>query len=242
MTSGGNGKVSTDVRMPRAWVWLVASATIAGCGGVSGLDPVSSHAVDLSGSWILNRQASDDPQKLLDKLRPKMTTHRDTGIMEDNDSDSGPQQGGTGQRGRRSQQIPIQQLSRNNQVITHTQVMRALSADVARADQLTIRQKPDQMMFDYGTTARTFTPGSKSVVSASWGVADQSSGWSGKEFVIQVRPQAGVRSVESFSLSPDGKHLMEELHLGGGDYPSVELKRVYDHTDNPLPRALPTND
>jgi hypothetical protein len=79
-------------------------------------------------------------------------------------------------------------------------------------------------------------------VSAAWGVADQSSGWKGKEFVIQVKPQTGVASVEKYSLADDGKRLIEELHLGGGDFPSVKLKRVYDHTDRPLPRALPTNE
>lgn len=231
------------MRTAAAWLCMLAAAGTGGCASVSSLDPASPKAIDLSGNWVLNRQASDDPQKILDKLRPKATARRDPSMIDDSDSDSdGGQQGSNGPRGRRSQQIPVQQLYRNNQFITHTQVMRALSVDVLRADQVTVRQTPGQMTFDYGTTARSFTPGAKSVVSASWGVADQSSGWKGKEFVIEIKPQTGVRSIETFSLSPDGKHLIEQLHLGGGDYPRVELKRVYDHTDNPLPRALPTND
>jgi hypothetical protein len=52
----------------------------------------------------------------------------------------------------------------------------------------------------------------------------------------------GVASVEKFSLAPDGKHLTEELQLGGGEYPSVKLKRVYDHTDRPVSRDVPTSD
>jgi len=224
----------------------LTSLSLVGCFGVSTLDPAAPHSIDLSGNWILDRQASDDPQKLLDKLRPKETTHRDMSAADDGlgPYDNGQQdgQGGNGPRGRRSQQAMQPLLYRNNQIITHTQVMRALSADVARADQLTIRQTHTQLTLDYGITARTFTPGLKSVVSASWGVADQSSGWKGKEFVIEVKPQTGVRSVESYTLSSDGKHLIEQLHLGGGDYPNVALKRVYDHTDQPLPRSIPMND
>jgi hypothetical protein len=48
--------------------------------------------------------------------------------------------------------------------------------------------------------------------------------------------------METFSLSDDGKHLIEELRLGGGDFPAVKLKRVYDRADHPLPRAVPTTD
>ncbi|HEY3784655.1 MAG TPA: hypothetical protein VGL55_05195 [Steroidobacteraceae bacterium] len=227
------------MQIARLCLYALALAALAAC-GVSSLDPDSPHSVDLSGNWVLNHAASDDPQKLFDKLRPKATTHRDMSMTDDGlpPYDSGQQDGQSGgPRGRRQQP-----LYRNNGFITHTQVMRALSADVARADKLSVRQTPSQMTLDYGNTARTFTPGTKSVVSAAWGVADQSSGFKGKEFVIQVKPQTGVRSVESFSLSPDGKHLIEQLHLGGGEYPSVELKRVYDHTDSPLPRVLPTND
>jgi len=117
-----------------------------------------------------------------------------------------------------------------------------LQADLARARNLTIRQSPEQFSLDYGSTVRSFTPGAISVVSASWGVADQSSGWKGRDFVIQVKPQMGVASYEKFSLAEDGKRLTEELSLGGGEFPSVKLKRVYDHTDRPLPRAVPNNE
>jgi hypothetical protein len=130
----------------------------------------------------------------------------------------------------------------NNDAYTHSTVIKMLQADLARAENLTIRQSAERVSLDYGSTVRNFTPGSVSVVSAAWGVADQSSGWKGKDFVIHVKPQMGVASVEKYTLSEDGKRLTEELSLGGGEFPSVKLKRVYDHTDRPLPRAVPTND
>ncbi len=130
----------------------------------------------------------------------------------------------------------------NNEAYTHAVVMKMLMADVARAENLTIHQSAELVSFDYGNSVRSFTPGSKSVVSAAWGVADQSSGWKGKDFVIEVKPQTGVSTTETFSLSNDGKHLVEDLRMGGGDFPSIRLKRVYDQSDRPLQRAVPTND
>jgi len=231
---------------------VVASVALAGCGSVGRFDPNPAHTVDLSGSWTLDRALSDDPKGVLEKLRPKPVKRGDTPPDDGLGDDSGPpagggQQGG-GQRGggrsRRggSQGQPQMAYRNNNDAYTHSTVIRMLQADLARAQSLTIRQAPDQFTLDYGSAVRTFTPGAVSVVSAAWGVADQSSGWKGREFVIQVKPQMGVATVESFSLADDGKHLVEELHMGGGDFPAVKLKRVYARADHPVPRDAPTND
>jgi hypothetical protein len=229
----------------------VASVALAGCGSVSRLEANPAKPVDLSGSWVLDRAASDDPKPILEKLRPKPQTRRwDASPDDGTDDETGPpgggQQGG-GQRGggrsrRGGQQQPQVTYRNNNDAYTHMTVIKTLMADLARAPSLTIHQSPERFSLDYGSSVRTFTPGAVSVVSAAWGVADQSSGWKGREFVIQVKPQTGVASVERYTLSDDGKRLIEELRLGGGDFPSVQLKRVYDHTDRPLPRGLPTDE
>jgi hypothetical protein len=233
----------------------MASAVLAGC-GIARLEQSPSKTVDLTGSWLLNRPASDDPKPLLDKLRPKPVSHRwgDTSSDDGSGDDSGPpeggqQGGGGGQRGggrsRRGgggQAQPDLAYRNNNDAYTHTTVIKMLQADLARAGTLTIRQSADEFSLDYGSAVRNFTPGAVSVVSASWGVADQSSGWKGKDFIIQVKPQMGVASYEKYTLSADGRQLTEELSLGGGEFPSVKLKRVYDRTDRPLPRAAPNNE
>ncbi|HWM68172.1 MAG TPA: hypothetical protein VNO35_16390 [Steroidobacteraceae bacterium] len=230
----------------------MAAGMLAGC-GVTRLEQSPSKRVDMSGSWILDTEASDDPKPLLEKLRPKPVSRRwgdpppDDGTGDDTGPPSGGGQQGGGQRGggrgrRGGQSQPDLAYRNNNDAYTHTTVLKMLQADLARARNLTIRQSPEQFSLDYGSTVRSFTPGSISVVSASWGVADQSSGWKGRDFVIQVKPQMGVASYEKFTLAEDGKRLTEELSLGGGEFPSVKLKRVYDHTDRPLPRAVPNNE
>jgi hypothetical protein len=230
----------------------MAAGMLAGC-GVTRLEQSPSKMVDMSGSWILDTEASDDPKPLLEKLRPKPVSRRwgdpppDDGTGDDTGPPSGGGQQGGGQRGggrgrRGGQSQPDLAYRNNNDAYTHTTVLKMLQADLARARNLTIRQSSEQFSLDYGSTVRSFTPGAISVVSASWGVADQSSGWKGRDFVIQVKPQMGVASYEKFSLAEDGKRLTEELSLGGGEFPSVKLKRVYDHTDRPLPRAVPNNE
>jgi hypothetical protein len=232
------------------------AVALAGCGSVSRLNSDPSKQVDLSGSWVLDHAASEDPKPLLDKLRPKPVSRRwnqppaDDGTGDDSGPPEGGGQqggGGGGQRGGRSrrgggQGQPQMAYQNNNDAYTHTTVIKMLQADLARAEHLTIHQSAERFSLDYGGTARNFTPGAISVVSAAWGVADQSSGWKGKDFIIQVKPQQGVASYEKFSLADDGKRLIQELRLGGGEFPSVKLKRVYDHTDRPLPRSVPTTD
>ncbi|HEV7441632.1 MAG TPA: hypothetical protein VGO18_03495 [Steroidobacteraceae bacterium] len=237
---------------------VVASVALAGCGSVGRFDPSPAHTVDLSGSWTLDRTLSDDPKPIIEKLRPQPAKHGwDRPPDDELEDDTGPpegggRQGGGGGGGRggggsrrggsQSQGQPQVAYRNNNDAYTHSTVMKMLLADLARAESLTIRQDPDRFTLDYGGAVRNFTPGAVSVVSASWGVADQSSGWKGREYVIHVKPQMGVASVESFSLTDDGKHLVEELHLGGGEFPGVKLKRVYDRADHPVPRDVPTND
>jgi hypothetical protein len=229
----------------------LAAVALAGCASVGRFDPSPAHTVDLSGSWILDHAASDDPKAVIEKLRPKPVKHSwdmppDDGTGDDTGPPEGGGQQGGGQRGGRSrrggsQGQPQVTYRNNNDAYTHSTVLKMLQADLAR-ESLTIRQAPDRFTLDYGSVVRNFTPGAVSVVSAAWGVADQSSGWKGKEFVIQVKPQMGVATVESFSLADDGNHLVEQLHMGGGDFPAVKLKRVYDRADHPAPRDVPTSD
>jgi hypothetical protein len=229
-----------------------AVAALAGCSSVGRFQENPAHSIDLSGNWALNHTLSDDPKPVIESLRPKPVKHRwDMGPEEGGD-ESGPPQGGQqggGSGGGRSRrgggsqgQGPTVVYRNNNDAYTHSTVLKVLTADLARADNLTVRQGATTFSLDYGSVIRSFTPGAVSVVSAAWGVADQSSGWKGKTFVIQVKPQTGVASVETFGLSEDGKQLVEELHLGGGEFPAVKLKRVYDRTDHPVHRAVPVTD
>src|SRR5882672_6668130 len=117
-----------------------------------------------------------------------------------------------------------------------------LRTSIARGDFLTVRQGPGEFALDYGTSQRSFTPGAHSVVSAQSGVADQTSGWKGREYVISVRAQLGPDVTERYGLSADGKHLVAKLHIATEELSAVDLTRVYDPSNETAPRQLPTND
>src|SRR5262249_61261913 len=92
---------------------------------------------------------------------------------------------------------------------------------VARGDFLTVHQSPGEFVLDYGGSRRTFTPGQHSVVSAEGGVGDQTSGWKGREYVIEVRGQQAPVVTEEYGLSPDGRELVEKLHISSPALPPL---------------------
>jgi len=252
------------LRVPRFTVGAaLIVAALAGCVG-SRLSPDTPTGVRLQGVWRLNRGASDDPGKIIDAMRAEALKRmrRAIGASSAPPPMTGDGQGGQGRRGRRGQsggqasQGPTDDPQRQDEAaqqaaaiaaphfdpLRNSPTMHALTAILGRSDFLTIRQSPDQMVFDYGTTVRRYTPGGHSVVSSETGVADQNSGWNSKAYFIDVKPQIGPEVTEEYGLSPDGKHLVLKLQIGSFDLPKVKLTRVYDPTGEVVPHARPSNE
>jgi hypothetical protein len=228
---------------------LLVILTLAGCIG-SHLAPEAPKGVQLQGVWRLNRAASDDPQKIIDKLRAEAQKklNRAMNAPPPMENQGGPQQRRRGPVGNagvsdqptpdelRAQQVPGMDPLRNSPT------MHELRAILQRSDFLTIRQSPDQVGFDYGITVRSYTPGGHSVVSSENGVADQTAGWSGKQFEINIKPQLGPQVLEDYELSADGKQLIVTSRIGPFELSRVLLKRVYDATGAVVPNSRPSND
>ncbi len=79
---------------------------------------------------------------------------------------------------------------------------------------LKIQQSDTEMAIANDVTSRSFTPGQESVVSVNSGVADQVSGWSGKDYEISLKPQIGPTVEETYTLSPDGRQLRVKINVG----------------------------
>lgn len=231
---------------------LLAARLLAGCvGGQLAAGPAP--GASLAGAWKLNPVASDDPQKVIDRMRAealqRMSHHTQQVPLQ--------RPGTRGARGaaQGDTQDSIQQDTAEADDPTHgahtahhldplrnSQMMHVLAAALARGDFLAVRGSASEVVFDYGTSVRSFTPGAHSVVSAEGGVGDQVSGWSGRDYVITIRAQMGPDVIERYSLSADGKHLIEKLRIGPAELPVINLSRVYDPTSETAPRQLPTND
>ena len=218
-----------------ARVVLFAAATVLfglGCSSVGSYEPTAPPGVDFAGTWRLNVAASDDPRKALEKFRPRRAPAQQT-----------QQAAGRRRRGQSSGQNPGEAFPGEDEGGPPAPTLLTLipNSDVLRNEVLAIKQRPDAFIVDYGTSTHSFTPGEKSVVSVPEGVGDQSAGWHGKDFVIDVRSQLGMQMTETFSLSnKNGRQLIVKINLSGSSVPRVALTRVYDPTSSEAPRSLPS--
>jgi hypothetical protein len=232
-----------------------AAAALAGCAG--GPEAQTPAGVSLAGVWKLDHAASDDPQQVIAKMRAQASkivarAAAAQGLEEPPRGGPAGRGGAGGARGSPQDANPALtpdeppagggQGARRPDPLRYSPMMRALSAVLARGDFLTVRQSSEQLVFDYGTTARSFTPGAHSVVSAEMGVADQVSGWEGREYAIYVKAQLGPNIVDRYALSPDGQRLIEKLRIGPAELPAVALTRVFARTTETAPRAPPSTD
>lgn len=223
---------------------VMLSAVLLGMTACS-LSPGKAEApegVRLDGAWKLDHAVSDDPQTQIDKLREavaKMAARRPPTPM--------PVAGPGGRMRQRPTDLddtpdPTSVRNAPGDYLNHSPTFHELMDFITHGDYLTVHQEADRFALQYGSSARSFTPGGHSVVSAETGVADQVSGWKGKAYVIQIKPQVGPALTEEYSLSEDQKNLIVKLQVAGSDLPAVQLKQVYARTTDSAPRALPTNE
>jgi hypothetical protein len=222
------------------WV-LCAAATAVLYGCATHASPDAPPTVSLAGNWRLDHAASDDPEKVLAKMRAE-AFH----LLGQRPPEPPP-----GRRVAPGADIPAagqedyspDARGHRPDPLRRSPMARIILDNVARGDFLTIHQGPGEFVLDYGGLRRSFTPGQRSVVStADGGVGDQTSGWKGAEYVIELKAQMGPSVTESYGLSGDRKRLIEKLHIGSAELPAVELTRVYDPAGETAPHQLPIND
>jgi hypothetical protein len=206
--------------------------------------------VNLAGTWRLNRQASDDPQAMIERIRQdemKRMRRRDWQPppgeeLPDIDEHGNPTRmprGGAehppGERGSGSEE----HSAARSRFMPRLPYADALGAALD-SDTLKIEQSATRLVFIRGDDRRSYTPGGDSVVSVANGVADQHSGWAGRDYVIEVKPQVGPRVMERYGLSADGRQLVEKFTITGEGWPKLEFSRTYE-PGTLKRRALPTS-
>jgi hypothetical protein len=240
-----------NMRKVLASLLACTAAALAGC--AAGPSAETPAGVSLAGVWRLNHSLSDDPQQVIAKMRAQaQRLIARAGGGSDEAAHGGPPGRHGGAPGTQSPDsnpslTPDEPAvggrgAHRADPLQYSPMMHVLSETLARGDFLTLRQSGEQLVFDYGTTVRTFTPGVHSVVSAQMGVADQVSGWVGREYVVNIKAQLGPSIVDRYGLSHDGKQLIEKLRIGPAELPAVALTRVYERTTETAPRAPPTSD
>lgn len=213
---------------------------LAGCGAPN-LKPEVPAGVSLAGSWKLNRQASADPDAMITAIVAKEMKHMRRGSRSyEDDPDAPPADAVRNRPGAPENIEPPGGMFRPRGGMAkylRSQYTNALGS-ILSGEGLVIEQSPERFTLRRGDSHRTFTPGGHSVIGVTDGVADQTTGWKGREYVIDVRPQVGPRVTERYGLSPGGGQLIEKVELSGDGLRKLEFTRVYDK-GTPPPRALP---
>jgi hypothetical protein len=223
--------------MARGTLVLLCVSLLAGCAS-SRFSEDPPPGVNLAGAWRLDHGASDDPQKILEQMRAQALKI----IGRQSQPVAVPAHGGRQGSAQIPESGPDPALAQPAPPGTHFDPLRrspmahVIENTVARGDFLTVRQGPGEFVLDYGTSRRTFTPGQHSVVSAEGGVGDQTSGWKGRAYMIEVKAQNGPLLTEEYELSPDGKELRVKLHIGSSELPAVNMTRVYRPVDQGAPQ------
>jgi hypothetical protein len=192
--------------------------------------------------WKLDPQLSTDTRVALQHILPKPSKHRFTSDDEDTDSTADSSGVGTDNGSGTGQGQGEGRQSRSSLFLNEENPGYPVDISLQRSllsggDYLKIQQRPDEFVVWNGDTTQSYVPGEHAVVSVPSGVADQRSGWKGKEYWISIRPQLGPNVTEEFRLSDDGKHLIETIDVGSDHrVRSLRVTRVYDPT-----LALPVN-
>ena len=232
MASGARSAIS----IPASWPALGVAMLLAACSGM-GLKEEPSAGVDLSGLWKLDPAHSTDTHHVLAQLNQARINHRPT-----SETQQGVPAAPAGQRSGRS---PAQESLDAQLRLPMEEVPPDISTQVEElrgGDFLRIVQKPDEITITNGARRRSFTPGAHSVVSVPDGVADQHSGWKGREYRIEIKPQEGPKVEEVYHLSDDGRQLVQTIHIGAdGRIPAVRVTRVYTPTHD-TPGSVPSGD
>ncbi len=226
---------------------LVAAVALglAGCIGLRASDQPPP-GFSLAGTWKLNPKLSTDTRAALQHLvraKPRAQASNSEDDTADSATESGSDSGSGGDSGsatghRRRSMYP--QFNVNTGYPVDTSLQRSL---LSGGDYLKIQQQPDEFVVWNGDTTNSYVPGEKSVVSVPSGVADQETGWKGKQYWIEIRPQVGPSVTEKFRLSDNGKQLIETIDIGSdGRVRALKVTRVYDPTNDVLQTPLPAGD
>jgi hypothetical protein len=226
-------------RVRPALIVLGCALSLCACSSAGRLESATPRGIDLTGTWKLNRALSDDPVKLLERMRGRQ-------------GPASPQSGRSGDQSdeglpgddRRAGRMPDDQEGGGRRhTMRRERIMPAdFFADVGPGrSMLRIEQHPTELVIDNGLRARKLTPGGSSVVSMANGVADQRSGWNASDYVITTSGRDRPTIIERFSLSTDRTQLLVNVKIdGNGHMPNIDLKRVYDAASSSAPESGPS--
>ncbi len=212
-------------------------ASLVGCTMTPSVHESAPANYSIAGVWELNPALSSDADMVLASLQPKPRRGPGAGkgpadgqpapeVINDPTTDLPPIDISNGGRG-----AMFRGYDSDNEYYAYRPPIDFQTNVLAGGQWLKIQQSDSAVSIDNAATSRSFTPGEKSVVSVTSGVADQVSGWSGRKFVVYQNPQIGPRVQETYTLSGDGRQLLVKIEVSSeGRNKAMKVTRTYERS------------
>lgn len=207
-------------------VWVLGALV---CFAAAGLGPARAAAADkpkpvvpapdLSGSWRLNKELSDDARE---KMREQMERHGSGSGMR-GPGTGGPGMGGPGMGGGARMGPPPGLDSGDDP-------SEAMKPILDPAEELTLFQgQPDVVIDEKYARRRTLHADGRKYKSDN-GTSEVKTEWKDAALVIETRGFRGQKTTETWELSTTGKRLTSTTRVENGMGGRVTIKRVYDRS------------
>jgi hypothetical protein len=209
------------VRRSIAWLatWTLIAPT-AGCILNRGSEPPA--GVVLTGSWVLDRDSSRDPELLLapgrdGSLQPQGGT----------DGDRGPADS-QGTRAESPARPATEEAPRGERRRRSLEALRAL---LRASERLALAQDRAQVTLTYADGPTITLPTNGKGIKHEWagiGVVEFKAEWSGQELRIERKTETGLKIKESIGRGLGGTRLIVDLTIEGVGPRAVTARRIYD--------------
>jgi hypothetical protein len=197
---------------------VLLSAIIMGCSSSQQFDPVAPEDVNLSGTWLLNAEESDDPREQMDQMGQAGGGMRPSGGTRPSGGGGGGMRGGRG--GMAGGTMDPERMRQTMDMVR--QAVRRIDLQQGDSTVTLIYNQGRSLLLhiDGRALKQELQAGAKMEIRA---------GWKGKYFIVERKIDGGGKITEEYMIPTDTDQLYVITRLEIDRMPQpLEFRRVYD--------------
>ena len=205
-----------------AWVAL---AVFAGGPVAAGLAEEAPKGVDLSGTWLIDASASDDPRVALASVKRSLEAQKPRARGRYARQSAG--RGGEGGPEDESGERLFRELAQDAERQQRAQQLEQLAEILRNPPHLEIQQRAEAVHFVADYDRLECVPGELVSVTDTSGTGRRTCGWSGAALLVQLKQKIGMLVERRYELTTAGSELLYTTTLSGDKLTPVKLRRLY---------------
>lgn len=216
-------------RVADAAAIVTLAVLLAACASTQ-VSSAPSQPVNLSGTWTLNEDLSEDPAAILSSAASSSRSGARSGRR---GGGGGPGAGRGGGGGRSGPPGGGRRGSGGAAGGSRRGPVAEIIDDVTPAeDTLTIEQSEDKLRMKYGERDSAYHGFDTSrFVQLAGQDAERLSGWQDRDFIVETSNEDGLTVTERFAVSEDGQRLTQTVEIEADRIPApVSITRVFDRS------------